>query len=161
MIPKSGNQFSDKIMRKIDFARCSRLTAARAGPTLTPKLNEKPRRMGGASVHLMRAALAFLALLAWLTWLGTLAGLLPAALLLLARLLTAALLTGLLTGLIALLLLAWLLVWVLVGILILRHSVFLQRCWLLWLEDCLRDFPANNITSHEFFRSVCNGTREL
>jgi hypothetical protein len=83
--------------------------------------------MGGASVHFMRAALAVLALL------GILAGLLPAALLLLARLLTAALLPGLtrlLTWLIALLLLTRFLV----GILILRHSVFLQRCWCVWLE---------------------------
>ncbi len=88
-----------------------------------------------------------------MAWLASLAGLVIATLLLLTGLLSAALLAGL----IALLLLARLLVGVLV---LLVHSVFLQRCWLLWLEDCLRDFPANKITSDEIFRSVCNGMRE-
>jgi hypothetical protein len=76
-----------------------------------------------------------------------LAGLLPATLLL----------TGLLAGLIALLLLAR----VRFLILVLTHSVFLQRCWLLRLEDSLRDSPANIITPRELLRSVCNETREL
>jgi hypothetical protein len=31
----------------------------------------------------------------------------------------------------------------------------------LWLEDYLRDIPADKITSDEIFRSVCNGLREL
>jgi predicted transporter len=55
---------------------------------------------------------------------ATLAGLVIAALLLLAGLLTATLLAGLLIA--TLLLLARLLV----GILILAHSMYLQRCWL-------------------------------
>jgi hypothetical protein len=100
----------------------------------------------------LQAALAVLALLA------RLAGLL-AALLLLTRLLAAALLLAGLAWLIALLLLARFLVGILV--LVLTHPVFLQRCWLSWLEDCLRDSSANDITPREFFRSVCNGMQEL
>jgi hypothetical protein len=129
MIPKSGHRFSDKIMRKTMWARCSRLTAA-------PQPNEKPHHDGGASVHFVRAALAFLALLALATLLAALAGLLATALLLLTRLAIAA---ALLTGLIALLLLARflirILVGILVGILVLRHFIFLQRCWRVWRED--------------------------
>jgi hypothetical protein len=89
-------------------------------------LNEKPRHSGGASVYCFERALVLLALL------GTLAGLLLAALLLLARLLLARLLaTALLLArlarlawLIALLLLTRLLVGILV--LVLAHPVFLQ-----------------------------------
>jgi hypothetical protein len=55
-------------------------------------------------------------------------GLVIAALLLLTGFLTAALLAGL----IALLLLARLLVGIL--ILVLAHSVYLQRCWFVWIE---------------------------
>jgi hypothetical protein len=97
--------------------------------------------------------------------LAVLAALSRAILLLLTRLLAAALLlTGLLAGLIALLLLARILVRILVGVLILTHPVFLQTLNVVGfrrLEDWLRDSPANTITSHEFFRSVCNSMREL
>jgi hypothetical protein len=88
--------------------------------------------------------------------LATLAGLL-AALLLLARLV----ITTLLPGLIALLLLARFLVRSLVGILILRHYNISPKLLAGVARRLLCNSPANKITPHEFFRSVCNGTREL
>jgi hypothetical protein len=87
--------------------------------------------------------------------LATLAGLLAAALLLLAWLVIAALLPGL----IALLLLARLLIRILVGILILRHFNISPTLLAGVTRRLRRDSPANKITSHEIIRSVCNGMR--
>src|ERR1700682_3242570 len=115
---------------------------------------KSPAIVAGLPFVTLPVAVAGLGLLAWL---GTLAGLLIAALLLLTRLLAAALLTGLLPRLIALLLLARLLV----GILILTHYAFLHTFVGFVAEDDPRDSPANKITSGETFRSVCNGSREL
>jgi hypothetical protein len=114
---------------------------------------KSPAASAGLPVCFMRAALAVL--------LTALAGLLIATLLLLAGLLTATTLltAALLTGLVALLLLAWFLIRILVGILILRHSALLR--WLLRIEENLRAFPADTITSDEIFRSVWNRMREL
>ncbi|MBI2713098.1 MAG: hypothetical protein HYX37_01410 [Rhizobiales bacterium] len=94
------------------------------------------------------AVLAMLAALAGAILLLLLAGLLPAALLLLTRLLLAGLLIALL-----------LLTGFLVGVLVLIHSISFQRWWLSWLEDTLRILRAKMITLRRVYRSFRNGMR--